>query len=262
MGQRLVISVLSGDKLLATAYYHWSGYTGPALEITSEALDKYDELKGKRMKKLNRAVEILWATGARMRLCDYAGVYGRLLNFKDMKFTDEQIAALTKAGITEDMFRKSALAVDDYLLNVVGYDSKAKFETPAKDPWHSIKIPLTVEEREDVLSAFNSVTLNRNSGLLDVVKGQMKNAQCWSEMDVSIDINTGRADVGGAFFSANSEADYRKDCSIDDDVVINSVPLTIPLESINGEQLGGFLDDYDEGSLYVLSDGSVVYSFH
>ena len=96
MGQRLVISVFSGEKRIATSYYHWSGYTGSAIEITLRALEKFKEIEGKRMTKLQRAVEILWATGARPRLCDFNFIYGRLINFKDMKFTKEQISAISK----------------------------------------------------------------------------------------------------------------------------------------------------------------------
>lgn len=34
MGQRLNIEIISGDKVLANAYYHWSAYSRIAIELT------------------------------------------------------------------------------------------------------------------------------------------------------------------------------------------------------------------------------------
>lgn len=36
MGQRLNIEIVDGNTTLANAYYHWSAFTFPALELTAE----------------------------------------------------------------------------------------------------------------------------------------------------------------------------------------------------------------------------------
>ena len=39
MGERLVVKIQRNDKLIATAYYHWSAYTVPALNIVKSMHD-------------------------------------------------------------------------------------------------------------------------------------------------------------------------------------------------------------------------------
>ena len=34
MGQRLVVNIVKGKHIIANAYFHWSGYTETAIEIT------------------------------------------------------------------------------------------------------------------------------------------------------------------------------------------------------------------------------------
>lgn len=66
MGQRLVINIQKNNKSIATAYYHWSGYTFSSAEITAQAIDKYYQLKEEnpQIDDLNLAVEMLYATEA------------------------------------------------------------------------------------------------------------------------------------------------------------------------------------------------------
>ena len=47
MGQRLNIEIMSGEKVLANAYYHWSAYTASAAELTKIILgDRTPRLAG------------------------------------------------------------------------------------------------------------------------------------------------------------------------------------------------------------------------
>ena len=45
MGQRLNIEIKKGEQLLANCYYHWSGYSETALELTKKIIDKFDDVK-------------------------------------------------------------------------------------------------------------------------------------------------------------------------------------------------------------------------
>ena len=38
MGQRLNIEIRKNGELLANSYYHWSGYTSPAIELSIDAI--------------------------------------------------------------------------------------------------------------------------------------------------------------------------------------------------------------------------------
>lgn len=44
MGQRLNIEIVNGDTCLANAYYHWSGYTLSACDLTMKILDAMGNL--------------------------------------------------------------------------------------------------------------------------------------------------------------------------------------------------------------------------
>lgn len=74
MGQRLVLSIENNEKTVANAYYHWSGYTGPAITTLSQILNS---TKGHALlKELQRAssdnqakilaIRLLELTGARL----------------------------------------------------------------------------------------------------------------------------------------------------------------------------------------------------
>lgn len=61
MGQRLNIEIMSGEKTLANAYYHWSAYTASAVELTKIILETpVDETEP----LIWQAIHLLEATGA------------------------------------------------------------------------------------------------------------------------------------------------------------------------------------------------------
>lgn len=63
MGQRLNIQIQRGESILANAYYHWSAYTGSALELLKTIHEKWEELSTEENDVI-RAVRLLEATGA------------------------------------------------------------------------------------------------------------------------------------------------------------------------------------------------------
>lgn len=63
MGQRLNIEIVNSDGVLANAYYHWSAYTGSAIELTLMAIGKFWEVESLD-KDLLKAIKMLEATGA------------------------------------------------------------------------------------------------------------------------------------------------------------------------------------------------------
>lgn len=62
MGQRLNIEIMSGDKVLANAYYHWSAYSETAIEMTKNIINEYYEIDEKN--EIFKAVKLLECTGA------------------------------------------------------------------------------------------------------------------------------------------------------------------------------------------------------
>ena len=45
MGERLNIEVVKGNKLLANSYYHWSGYSNCAVNLTIEIVESFEYIK-------------------------------------------------------------------------------------------------------------------------------------------------------------------------------------------------------------------------
>ena len=64
MGQRLNIEIKLNETVLFNCYYHWSGYTESALELTKLALSAYNKKPNYSTDYYNIAVKMLLATGA------------------------------------------------------------------------------------------------------------------------------------------------------------------------------------------------------
>lgn len=62
MGQRLNIEIKENGKVLANAYYHWSGFTSSSLELTELILTNINSVKYKD--KTVKAIKLLETTGA------------------------------------------------------------------------------------------------------------------------------------------------------------------------------------------------------
>lgn len=83
MGQRLNAEIHYGDKCLANAYYHWSGYTSEAIHIAERIISFFLDIKEADPNLLatddNRriiAIQLLEATGAGITDSDRTEVMG------------------------------------------------------------------------------------------------------------------------------------------------------------------------------------------
>lgn len=63
MGQRLNLEIVDNKGTLANSYYHWSAYTGSAIELTESVLSAFYDLPDD-MSRLELAVSMLQETGA------------------------------------------------------------------------------------------------------------------------------------------------------------------------------------------------------
>ena len=105
MGQRLNVEVHYDGEVLANAYYHWSAYTGSALNILKEVIDAYR--KCKEISPLKIAVEILQATGAGVDneekcliAADRSGKFDGI-NFREAASRNDGLLSVTKNGIED-----------------------------------------------------------------------------------------------------------------------------------------------------------------
>lgn len=105
MGQRLNIEIVDGNTVLANAYYHWSGFTFPALELTAEILKGMDKVSSEN--KLKQAVELLELTGAGVNdeewariESDSSGKFDELV-FREAKNKNSGFISVTEEGMLE-----------------------------------------------------------------------------------------------------------------------------------------------------------------
>lgn len=63
MGQRLNIEIKINGEVQANAYYHWSGYTSSAINLTEQILGQYEDFLDRTEPKLS-AIRLLETTDA------------------------------------------------------------------------------------------------------------------------------------------------------------------------------------------------------
>lgn len=81
MGQRLNIEIIKGEKTQANAYYHWSAFTYPTLELGLKILDSLDKIEEED--DLLYAIKLLEETGALVQDSEIEGLKRR---FKGREF--------------------------------------------------------------------------------------------------------------------------------------------------------------------------------
>lgn len=86
MGQRLNIEIKNGDKLLANAYYHWSGYTSSSLELTEMILENIDKVQCED--EVIKAIKLLEITGAGLTDREIEWAKENIHNFDKYQFQE------------------------------------------------------------------------------------------------------------------------------------------------------------------------------
>lgn len=71
MGERLNIEIYNNGKILANCYYHWSGYSDSAIELTLKALKNISDIKHTYGYGVLGAVKMLESTGAGLQKEDF-----------------------------------------------------------------------------------------------------------------------------------------------------------------------------------------------
>ena len=101
MGQRLNIEIRRDDKVLANAYYHWSGYTSNSLELTSEILKNIDNVNFDN--DVVKAVKLLEITGAGLTKGEFDFLSEDIKEIEFEKATDRNdgLIAISENGISE-----------------------------------------------------------------------------------------------------------------------------------------------------------------
>lgn len=101
MGQRLNIEIRKNNKVLANAYYHWSGYTSSSLGLTNEILKNINNVNFNN--DITKAVKLLEITGAGLTLSEINNLSEDMKSIDFKKATDrnEGLIAISQEGISE-----------------------------------------------------------------------------------------------------------------------------------------------------------------
>ena len=101
MGQRLNIEIRKDDKVLANAYYHWSGYTSSSLRLTEHILNNIEKINYEN--DIVKAIKLLETTGAGLTKDELDNLNEDLksLNFELANSRDDGLIAISEKGINE-----------------------------------------------------------------------------------------------------------------------------------------------------------------
>ena len=109
MGQRLNIEIRKDDKVLANAYYHWSGYTSSSLELTSEILKNIDNVNFDN--DVLKAVKLLESTGAGLTKSQFDFLSDDIKNnitFKSAINRNDGLIAISEKEISDTQYYEEA----------------------------------------------------------------------------------------------------------------------------------------------------------
>lgn len=126
MGQRLNIEIFNEGKVLANAYYHWSGYTSSALALTKTIIENIDKIvcKDDRLK----AVWLLQTTGAGLPNDERNSIEAKdFTELSDFTNRNNGIIAVSHKAIQETRYWEEARVIiylDEERINCSGIFSK------------------------------------------------------------------------------------------------------------------------------------------
>ena len=125
MGQRLNIQIEmdipdnSESKVLANAYYHWSGYTSSAYELVKKIADSnYWKEECKLADPVAQAISLLEVTGAGLTKNEFTDKYPESI-YKISTDRNEGLIAISEAGIAETQNWEEARVTINLSTNMV-----------------------------------------------------------------------------------------------------------------------------------------------
>lgn len=175
MGERLNIEVVKGNKLLANSYYHWSGYSNCAVNLTIEIVKSFEYIKKYKVdnvknKDILLAIRLLEATGAGTNESQISntiktiGLIDTNVEIKKCKGRNEGIIEISEEGMNENRsWEESRVTIDieTQKINFEAYneideEDKKYYEEEAAVEFKNINVDFNNIKFEDIfdLKAF------------------------------------------------------------------------------------------------------------
>jgi len=197
MGQRLNIEILKGGKILANAYYHWSAYTLPALELCKGIIEEYKKI---RVDPADTCDSDMYTEclKEKVQFCE---------RFKEDRPT---IARVKTAGEYDKKDEDVLLAIR--LLESTGAGIN---ESELKE---------IIKGRICQGITFRTA-IDRNSGLISVTEKGIEETRCWQEGQATIDLDNKRI-LFGVFWTIDWK-EYLEEFDINPEENPEQIPVAI-----------------------------------
>lgn len=132
MGQRLNIEILKNGEVLANSYYHWSGFSNSAINLTIHIINNFDYIKKYKVEEYIKKQDLLFA----IRLLEETGAgvndiekTRKLLEDQTMNLKlkpcinrNEGIIGITKEDIEETRYWEEGRLTIDIEKKTVDFD--------------------------------------------------------------------------------------------------------------------------------------------
>ena len=200
MGERLVVEIKRNNNTLATAYYHWSAYTSPALNILDSM---YTHVLSKAKNMTDSEIQL-----ALIRFAE---------NTTGLGYVESEEEKQNIAREFEEKFGESPETVqymlEDLFLRNGGLDPKDLEFAQRRFPGETFK--------DDV---------SRNEGLIDIAECSMQEAFNWAECLVTIDLDDGNV-LNGAIYEYDIVSYLEEMEDVDEEDYVD--PDSLPKSPIN-----------------------------
>lgn len=163
MGQRLNAEIHYGDKCLANAYYHWSGYTSSAIYIAERIISFFLDLKeddphllATEDDRTLTAILILEATGAGMANSDHTEAMEsdelstavKHYEFKEATSRNDGLIGLTERQMNITRQWEEGRVTIDISNETVNFDCWVFDTNEEYDKWYSDPDALSMDRRD------------------------------------------------------------------------------------------------------------------
>lgn len=159
MGQRLNIEIKNQDKVLANAYYHWSGYTSSALELIQLILESLEKVNFEN--NVIKAIKLLEETGAGLvnEELEYAK---KIFESKNIFFSEgisrnEGLISITEEGIEKNRYWEESRVEIDLVNKTIKFDAVFKISI---EEYEEEYVDEDVEDIPIYEIDFNSIQFN------------------------------------------------------------------------------------------------------
>lgn len=159
MGQRLNIEIKNQDKVLANAYYHWSGYTSSALELIQLILESLEKVNFEN--NVIKAIKLLEETGAGLvnEELEYAK---KIFESKNIFFSEgisrnEGLISITEEGIEKNRYWEESRVEIDLVNKTIKFDAVFKISI---EEYQEEYVDEDVEDIPIYEIDFNSIQFN------------------------------------------------------------------------------------------------------